>query len=82
MYYERKLRDKRRRVWQLVLGLLFMMMLMHTDKIMAETLTGNAPGTVQLNSAQNLLLGSNGETTAVGRYAINYTGNILSLIHI
>ena len=76
MYYERKLRDKRRRVWQLVLGLLFMMMLMHTDKIMAETLTGNAPGTVQLNSAQNLLLGSNGETTAVGRYAINYTGNI------
>ena len=43
MYYERKLRDKRRRVWQLVLGLLFMMMLMHTDKIMAETLTGNAP---------------------------------------
>ena len=38
MYYERKLRDKRKIIWLLGLGLLFMMItLMHTDKIMAAT---------------------------------------------
>ena len=39
MYYERKLRDKRKIIWLLGLGLLFMMItLMHTDKIMAANI--------------------------------------------
>lgn len=74
MYYERKLRDKRKTIWLLGLGLLFMMItLMHTDKIMAATSSGYAANGVQKNVTEYLPTGQN---TTVGRYALNYTGNI------
>ena len=77
MYYERKLRDKRKTIWLLGLGLLFMMItLMHTDKIMAATSSGYAANGVQKNVTEYLPTGQNGENTTVGRYALNYTGNI------
>ena len=77
MYYERKLRDKRKIIWLLGLGLLFMMItLMHTDKIMAATSSGYAANGVQKNVTEYLPTGQNGENTTVGRYALNYTGNI------
>ena len=77
MYYERKLRDKRKTIWLLGLGLLFMMItLMHTDKIMAATSSGYAANGVQKNVTEYVSTGQNGENTTVGRYALNYTGNI------
>ncbi|WP_302308226.1 InlB B-repeat-containing protein [Roseburia hominis] len=77
MYYERKLRDKRKIIWLLGLGLLFMMItLMHTDKIMAATSSGYAANGVQKNVTEYVPTGQNGENTTVGRYALNYTGNI------
>ena len=77
MYYERKLRDKRKTIWLLGLGLLFMMItLMHTDKIMAATSSGYAANGVQKNVTEYVPTGQNGENTTVGRYALNYTGNI------
>ena len=77
MYYERKLRDKRKTIWLLGLGLLFMMItLMHTDKIMAATSSGYAANGVQKNVTEYLPTGQNGENTTVGRYALNYTCNI------
>ena len=77
MYYERKLRNKRKIIWLSILGLLFMMItLMHTDKIMAATSSGNAANEVQKNVSGYLPTGSSGEDTTVGRYALNYTGNI------
>ena len=75
MYYERKLRDKRKTIWLLGLGLLFMMItLMHTDKIMAATSSGYAANGVQKNVTEYLRTGQNGENTAIGRYSLNYTG--------
>ena len=75
MYYERKLRDKRKIIWLLGLGLLFMMItLMHTDKIMAATSSEDV--TIQKNVSGRLPTGQNGENTAIGRYSLNYTGNI------
>lgn len=75
MYYERKLRDKRKTIWLLGLGLLFMMItLMHTDKIMAATSSGYAANGVQKNVTEYLPTGQNGENTAIGRYSLNYTG--------
>lgn len=75
MYYERKLRDKRKIIWLLGLGLLFMMItLMHTDKIMAATSSGYAANGVQKNVTEYLPTGQNGENTAIGRYSLNYTG--------
>ena len=75
MYYERKLRDKRKTIWLLGLGLLFMMItLMHTDKIMAATSSEDV--TIQKNVSGRLPTGQNGENTAIGRYSLNYTGNI------
>ena len=77
MYYERKLRNKRKIIWLSILGLLFMMItLMHTDKIMAATSSGNAANEVKKNVSGYLPTGSSGEDTTVGRYALNYTGNI------
>ena len=77
MYYERKLRNKRKIIWLSILGLLFVMVtLMHTDKIMAATSSGNAANEVQKNVSGYLPTGSSGEDTTVGRYALNYTGNI------
>ena len=71
MYYERKLRDKRKTIWLLGLGLLFMMItLMHTDKIMAATSSGYAANGVQKNVTEYLPTGQNGENTTVGRYAL------------
>ena len=73
MYYERKLRDKRKIIWLLGLGLLFMMItLMHTDKIMAATSSEDV--TIQKNVSGRLPTGQNGENTAIGRYSLNYTG--------
>lgn len=75
MYYERKLRNKRKIIWLSILGLVFMMItLMHTDKIMAATSSGNAANEVKKNVSGYLPTGSNGENTTVGRYALNYTG--------
>ena len=75
MYYERKLRNKRKIIWLLGLGLLFMMItLMHTDKIMAATSSGYAANGVQKNVTEYLPTGQNGENTAIGRYSLNYTG--------
>ena len=77
MYYERKLRNKRKIIWLSILGLLFMMItLMHTDKIMAATSSGNVANEVKKNVSGYLPTGSSGEDTTVGRYALNYTGNI------
>ena len=77
MYYERKLRNKRKIIWLSILGLVFMMItLMHTDKIMAATSSGNAANEVKKNVSGYLPTGSSGEDTTVGRYALNYTGNI------
>ena len=58
MYYERKLRDKRKIIWLLGLGLLFMMItLMHTDKIMAATSSEDV--TIQKNVSARLPTGQN-----------------------
>ena len=76
MYYERKLRDKRKIIWQLILGLLFIMMLMHTDRVMAEISSERAANVVQKSETNYLPTGQNGENTAIGRYSLNYTGNI------
>ena len=77
MYYERKLRNKRKIIWLSILGLVFMMItLMHTDKIMAATSSGNAANEVKKHVSAYLPTGSSGEDPTVGRYALNYTGNI------
>ena len=52
------------------------MSVVHTDKISAETSSANAAAEVKKSVTKYLPVGQNEENTTVGRYALNYTGNI------
>lgn len=52
------------------------MSVVHTDKISAETSSVNAAAEVKKSVTEYLPVGQNKENTTVGRYALNYTGNI------
>lgn len=76
MYSERKLRYDRL-IYKIILCVLFVISaILFSDKVMAATSVGAAASEVQKNVFDDLPTGQNGENTTVGRYALNYTGNI------
>ena len=73
MYSERKLRYDRSTIYKIILCVLFVISaLLFSDKVMA----GGAASEIQKNVFNVLPVGQNDENTTVGRYALNYTGNI------
>ena len=77
MYSERKLRYDRSIIYKFYLCVLLVVSaLLFSDKVMAETLAEHATNEVQKNVFKELPVGQSGENTTVGRYALNYTGNI------
>ena len=77
MYNERKLKYKNGAIKQFLIIMLFAVMsVVHTDKISAETSSVNAAAEVKKSVTEYLPVGQNKENTTVGRYALNYTGNI------
>lgn len=77
MYSERKLRYDRSTKYKIILCVLFVISaLLFSDKVMAGTLAEDAASEVQKNVFNVLPVGQNDENTTVGRYALNYTGNI------
>ena len=77
MYSERKLRYDRSTIYKIILCVLFVISaLLFSDKVMAGTLAEGAASEVQKNVFKVLPVGQNDENTTVGRYALNYTGNI------
>lgn len=77
MYNERKLKYKNGAIKQFLIIMLFAVMsVVHTDKISAETSSANAAAEVKKSVTKYLPVGQNEENTTVGRYALNYTGNI------
>ena len=77
MYSERKLRYDRSTKYKIILCVLFVISaLLFSDKVMAGTLAEDAASEVQKNVFKVLPVGQNDENTTVGRYALNYTGNI------
>ena len=77
MYSERKLRYDRSTIYKIILCVLFVISaLLFSDKVMAGTLAEGAASEIQKNVFNVLPVGQNDENTTVGRYALNYTGNI------
>ena len=77
MYSERKLRYDRSTIYKIILCVLFVISaLLFSDKVMAGTLAEGTASEVQKNVFNVLPVGQNDENTTVGRYALNYTGNI------
>ena len=77
MYYERKLKNKSRMRILLFMVLSFVIMLIiHTDRIWAATSVTDAADGFSRSTMEYMRLGQNGENTTVGRYGLNYTGNI------
>mgnify|MGYP005900137887 CR=1 FL=1 len=77
MYNERKLKYKNGAIKQFLIIMLFAVMsVVHTDKISVETSSANAAAEVKKSVTKYLPVGQNEENTTVGRYALNYTGNI------
>ncbi len=77
MYNERKLKNKSRMRILLFMVLSFVIMLIiHTDRIWAATSVADAADGFSRSTMEYMRLGQNGENTTVGRYGLNYTGNI------
>ena len=77
MYNERKLKNKSRMRILLFMVLSFVIMLIiHTDRIWAATSVTDAADGFSRSTMEYMRLGQNGENTTVGRYGLNYTGNI------
>ncbi len=77
MYNERKLKNKSRMRILLFMVLSFVIMLIiHTDRIWAATSVADAADGFSRSTMEYMRLGPNGENTTVGRYGLNYTGNI------
>ena len=73
MCKERRLKVKRI-VFSALVAISWIMIAIHADNVMAATSAGDV--TIQKNVSGRLSTGQNGENTTVGRYALNYTGNI------
>ncbi len=58
----------------LLIAVSWIVIAIHADKVMAATSAGDV--TIQKNVSERLPTGQNGENTTVGRYGLNYTGNI------
>ena len=72
MCEERKLK---RILFSVLIAVSWIVIAIHADKVMAATSAGDV--TIQKNVSERLPTGQNGEnTTTVGRYGLNYTGNI------
>ena len=52
------------------------MLIIHTDRIWAATSVADAADGFSRSTMEYMRLGQNGENTTVGRYGLNYTGNI------
>lgn len=71
MCEERKLK---RILFSVLIAVSWIVIAIHADKVMAATSAGDV--TIQKNVSERLPTGQNGENTTVGRYGLNYTGNI------
>ena len=71
MCEERKLK---RILFSVLIAVSWIVIAIHADNVMAATSAGDV--TIQKNVSGRLSTGQNGENTAVGRYGLNYTGNI------
>ena len=71
MCEERKLK---RILFSVLIAVSWIVIAIHADKVMAATSAGDV--TIQKNVSERLPTGQNGESTTVGRYGLNYTGNI------
>lgn len=71
MCEERKLK---RILFSVLIAVSWIVIALHADNVMAATSAGDV--TIQKNVSGRLSTGQNGENTAVGRYGLNYTGNI------
>ena len=71
MCEERKLK---RILFSVLIAVSWIVIAIHADKVMAATSAGDV--TIQKNVSERLPTGQNGEYTTVGRYGLNYTGNI------
>ena len=71
MCEERKLK---RILFSVLIAVSWIVIALHADNVMAATSAVDV--TIQKNVSGRLSTGQNGENTAVGRYGLNYTGNI------